>query len=644
MTALGLLLVMTSCKCKTWNGEGDACISCHEGIEQVHPEFAPNECTDCHGGDEEALELEDAHVPVPANWAELRGDLPTAPDGFIKDFPPDLLDQLDPDYLKFINPGDIRVAGETCGDCHPDEVKAMAGSVMTTNAGHYMPTRMYAGLQDRTPIYGSMDVIDPDYTGEEGTVESLTVLRPPTGEEIDDAIAAAEAGDITDLERVAYDHYLAKNCNTCHAAGYPKNNSKALYRSTGCSSCHMVYAEDGVYQGDDAAMPKSHPVYPRRHELTTEIPTEQCATCHFQGGRIGLNFQGIREGGFSDTPPNADTWQENVYGHTAGYYLFDEDTTNSYDETPPDLHHEAGMVCGDCHVGPEVHGGGPIHATSKTQQTLICEDCHGTVREPVSPDADGKFWTGSGYELVQLGLNDDGQVSLTGSVDHQEHVVTQVAQVLDERGETSKMHAAMGVSDEDWSHTDSLTCDTCHNSWQLQCLGCHVTMDLRLDQIDYQTGEKTPGFTTGSREWYSLEHVLLCQSDDGRAQSCNSSQQAQMTVKDEDGEPIFEGLFRENEDYTDITGWSPFFQHTASRTPRSCSTCHRTDGTDAEWRRVKGVYGYGTGEFMLEHPGGEVDALQFLDEDGDQVSDFVHPNTGPLATDVIERALAVEVE
>ena len=650
MTALGFLLALSACKCRKWDGEGDACVSCHEGIEKVHPEFAANECTDCHGGDEEALDIEDAHVPVPANWAELRGDLPQAPEGFIKDFPPDLLDELDRDYLRFINPGDLRVAEQNCGECHPDQVAGVTNSVMTTNAGHYTPTRYYAGLQDRTPLYASYAVEDPDFDPSiEGTVESLEVLRPPTGSAIDDAIDDAHAGDIGPLEELAYDHYLAKNCNTCHAAGYPKNNSKALYRSTGCSSCHMVYDDDGVYKGDDPATPNSHPVYPREHVLTTSIPTEQCATCHFQGGRIGLMYRGIREGGFTDAPEDALAWEENVYGHTAGYYFFDEDTTNDVDETPPDIHYERGMVCADCHVGTEVHGDGRIYHSSKYQQTLICEDCHGTIRDPQSADEDGVFRTSTGRELNQLYETSDGEVALQGKVSGEEHVVKQVAALLAEREDSSPMHAAMAPDDEGWSHTDSLTCDTCHNSWQLQCLGCHVTLDMRLDQVDYQTGEATPGFTTGARTDFSLEHVVLCRGDDGRAQSCNSSQQVQLIVNDENGTQLVGedgvGLFRENDDYAAIIGWSPFFQHTTTNKPRSCDTCHRTSDDASEHDRVRGVYGYGTGEYMLEDADGtSIDALQFLDADGDQVTDFIHPNTGPLSAEVIERALAVEVE
>ena len=45
---------------------------------------------------------------------------------------------------------------------------------------------------------------------------------------------------------------------------------------------------------------------------------------------------------------------------------------------------------------------------------------------------------------------------------------------------------------------------------------------------------------------------------------------------------------------------------------------------------------------MLANPyGDDVDALQFLDSDGNAITEWVHPNTGPLATEVRDRALGV---
>ncbi len=643
------------------------CLSCHEGIEHAHGPLPEDECVACHGGDENGSSKESSHIPVPSNWAEVRGDgLPPAPYGFIRDFAPDQLEQMDPSYLRFINPTDIRVVAESCGECHPEQTATMPTSVMVTNAGHYYPSLFLAGIQDdRLARVGSYEAVDPDCdTSIPGTVCSLETLKPE-GAEVIEAVLAD--GDPAAIEELAYGHYLAKNCNTCHQAGYPRNNSPALYRSSGCASCHMVYGKLGTYEGGDPTIPKGSPVHPKRHEITTAIPTQQCTTCHFQGGRIGLAFQGIREDGFKSEfkPPNAVAIQETLFGHSPGYYISDEDSTNTIDETPPDIHFSAGMHCADCHVGSDVHGTGRIYSTSKQQVDLRCEDCHGTVREAIASDSEGAFRTDSGRVLPQLSRANNGSVVLTGVVDGAEHEVVQVADLLSEGGGgTDAMHAAMDPDEGGWSHTDSLTCDTCHTAWIQHCIGCHVTYDLRLDQVDYQTGLSSPGLTKGSRKMYTLNDILLGTATDGRVQSVAASQQVQMAVVGSsaygtgDGEVIFGeavddgnggtralGEFRHRNGLAANNGFLPFFAHTTTDSPRTCDTCHRSDDSDEELTRVRGVYGFGTGEFLLEAPGGEsVDGLQFLDANGDPLTTWAYEGTGPVQPDVLARALDVILE
>jgi hypothetical protein len=613
--------------------EGDQCTKCHAGIESIHPDWPDNNCVPCHGGNGQTDDKALAHVPVPDNYWDLRaGDSTPVNEGYIHDFTAAQLDALDPVYLQFRNPSDHRVNEVTCGRCHPVEVETQRNSIMTTNAGHYLPSRYYAGMQEQDALFGAHAAVDPGYTGEPGTVASLERMVAPS------------ADDDRPAEFVAMDHYLSKSCSHCHAASYGKNNSRGLYRSSGCASCHMPYGMDGVYEGGDTMIADNVPVHPKRHQLTAAVPTEQCAACHFQGGRIGLLFRGIREGGFSDAPPNAEPWDEAVYGHTAGYYFLDEDTTNSVDETPPDAHYAAGMHCADCHVGTDVHGDGRIHSTSKTQVDISCEDCHGTVREAARPDDAGVFRTrGKSRELSQLSM-EGTEVVLTGKVDGARHVVPQPAELLADGGSgTERMHASMGVDTEGWSHTDDVSCISCHSGWQQMCIGCHVTVDYRLDQKDYQTGEVGAGLARGSRDTYTLDHLLLAQGVDGKAWTTQPSQHVQMTVIDESGAVLVDAAFRTREGIAYQKGFAPFFQHTTTANARGCADCHRTDDTPEEWARVRGVYGHGTGEFGLEdgETGVIVDPLQFLDADGNQTTSFVHPGTGPLPEASRTRALSV---
>lgn len=646
--------------------EGDGCLACHGGIEQAHGPIDPGECVVCHGGDPEATDKAGAHVPVPDDWAEIRGDaLPPANEGFVRDFSPGQLDALDRAYLRFVNPSDFRVVDETCGTCHPDKAETVPTSIMATNAGHYMPTLFLAGVQDdRIARWGSYPTLDygcdvPDETRSCG----LAPLEPPTGETL---AAILQSGDDAAIEEAAYVHYLAKNCNHCHQSGFPRNDSPGLFRSTGCASCHVVYDTFGAYEGGDPTIPRGVPVHPKRHEITAAIPVSQCTTCHYQGGRIGLLFQGIREGGFSpsNTPEHAVPYPHTIFGHATGYYFVDEDDRNDVDETPPDVHAAAGMVCADCHVGSDVHGTGLLHPTAKVQLDLACEDCHGTVRAPAAPGPDGWFRTGKGRILPQLRTDEDGSVYLVGKVSGVRHDVPQPARLLAPGGGASEaMRTAMAPDGTGWSHTDSLTCDTCHTSYNQYCIGCHVSVDFRLSQQDRQTGHASPGLTRGGRTTYTLEHVLLGRAPDGRIQTVHPSQQVQLAVvgsaalgtgdgevllgeavEQPDGSTKLVGEFRHGGGHEANNGFVPFFQHTTSRKPRACDACHPRDDSPEETARVRGVYGFGTGEFVLAGPGGQqVDGLAFLNADGTPATEWVHAGTGPASAETIARALSVLV-
>src|SRR5262249_3236949 len=101
--------------------EGSAgCLRCHAGIEEMHP-AAKLECVDCHGGDATAHDKVAAHVP--------RQD----PDPGDERVPPADADLA---WRRFVNPMDLRVAAQTCGACHANQVKHVHASLHATTAGH----------------------------------------------------------------------------------------------------------------------------------------------------------------------------------------------------------------------------------------------------------------------------------------------------------------------------------------------------------------------------------------------------------------------------------------------------------------------------------------------------------------------------
>ncbi len=92
-----------------------------------------------------------------------------------------------------------------------------------------------------------------------------------------------------------------------------QNNPIGMYSNSGCASCHVLYARDGISReptdktiAENGRQPSSdfpfgfrddlgqggHPV---EHFLTTQIPSEQCGICHIFVTRVDLVFEGQSE-------------------------------------------------------------------------------------------------------------------------------------------------------------------------------------------------------------------------------------------------------------------------------------------------------------------------------------------------------------
>ena len=123
----------------------EGCVSCHSKIEPMH-KYGPTgaldqlkdgkdaqglSCTACHGGNPVAKTKDEAHVRprFPKQWqrdGKYTGANPERTNA--------LLEKESSDFVRFVNPGDLRVAAKTCGECHNTETYAVARSMMTHGA------------------------------------------------------------------------------------------------------------------------------------------------------------------------------------------------------------------------------------------------------------------------------------------------------------------------------------------------------------------------------------------------------------------------------------------------------------------------------------------------------------------------------
>jgi hypothetical protein len=327
------------------------CLSCHGQTDSktMHESSVAVGCTDCHGGN--------AAPTAPAG--QKPGDkeyeaqktaahvLPHDEKLFATSANPERSAALwlkeSWDYVRFVNPGDLRVARVTCGTtgCHPDQVAFVEKSIMTTGAMLW-GAALYnnGGFPLKIPRYG-------ESYSPEGAPQRLQTVPPPTPEQVykkgilpyldplprypisqpGNMLRIFERGQraIIDTALARIDEDPGRPANRLSPRGLGTlsrtdpvylgvqktrlldpilsmlgtNDQPGDYRSSGCSGCHVVYANDrdafhsgpyakfghqGLTQTADTAIPKQERGHPLKHTFTNQIPTSQCITCHIHPG------------------------------------------------------------------------------------------------------------------------------------------------------------------------------------------------------------------------------------------------------------------------------------------------------------------------------------------------------------------------
>ena len=118
--------------------------------------------------------------------------------------------------------------------------------------------------------YGNYDLKNPAEASDRlGTddyrayMEHLTSLEPQVFVDKHVALPAAPV-DLTKLvgdPRLASFTYLRNQCLRCHHAVMGRQE-RGDYRGMGCSSCHIPYGNEGLYEGRDKSIPRDQPGHP----------------------------------------------------------------------------------------------------------------------------------------------------------------------------------------------------------------------------------------------------------------------------------------------------------------------------------------------------------------------------------------------
>lgn len=327
----------------------EGCVSCHNLIEPMHVTSSGQleagkdgqglSCTYCHGGNPAAKTKEEAHVRPRFPDAWKRDGKPTSanPERTLT-----LLNRESWEFVRFINPADLRVTEKTCGECHAPEVSANESSMMRHGAMLW-GAAFYnnGGFPIKDVRFGEV------YTAETGAPARLLSIPAPTMEErlkkgwlpFLDPLPRweiSQPGNVLRVfERGGRGRFEVGLPNREEDTGKPDkglsprglgtanrtdpvylglqktrlldptlnhlgtNDHPGDFRSSGCTACHVIYANDrsvvnsdhyarfgnmGTSASADTQIPKNEPGHPIKHQFTNSIPTSQCMVCHMHPG------------------------------------------------------------------------------------------------------------------------------------------------------------------------------------------------------------------------------------------------------------------------------------------------------------------------------------------------------------------------
>lgn len=334
-------------------------------------------CIDCHGGDasvqkpatagtvyDQAKKRAHPQPKLPRLWPSSANPVRAYAD-WLKE---------SAEYIRFVNPGDLRVAVETCGKCHAKEVRAVQTSMMTHGAMLWQAA-LYnnGGFPYKDARFGESYARD-------GSARKISTWPPPSQEDTRDhgvlpsllPIARWELSQPGNLlrvfERGGGPRGDLGNPNPDEDPGRPDdklsdrglgtllrtdpvfiglqktrlldpilsfpgtNDHPGDYRSSGCTACHVIYANDrspahsgsySIYGNEgrsaqiDPTIPKNESGHPIKHEFTRSIPTSQCIVCHIHPGtNMVASYLGY-------------TWWDN---ETDGQFMYPKKQHNPTDE------------------------------------------------------------------------------------------------------------------------------------------------------------------------------------------------------------------------------------------------------------------------------------------------------------------------
>lgn len=367
-----------------------------------------------------------------------------------------------------------------------------------------------------------------------GEIDSLSVFCP-----------IQQLGSHSPAER-----HLRQLCASCHLGNEKTIPSPPNERSRGggCIACHLDYSKKQEGQQH------FHPA------INLRVTNDHCFGCHSRSGRIATNYEGWHE----------TTLTASEVANQPGYRMLADGRV--FQSMPPDIHHQAGLECIDCHGANDLMGDWNQYQHEEEAVRARCQDCHWNqkpalvgfdkldiesqkillLRKADYLGADFVVSPETGTPLLNVILDAHGQPQMIAKNNGQRHKLTPPAEACT-RGAAH----------------DALSCNACHTAWAPQCIGCHNTFEPETLAFDQLTKQKTKGKWIEEIGGFFAEPPTLGVMQTKRKRQIQPFVPGMIMSIDKTGLPgspygasIFHRLF------------APAAPHTTMAKGRSCTSCH----------------------------------------------------------------------
>lgn len=298
---------------------------------------------------------------------------------------------------------------------------------------------------------------------------------------------------VNKIRNTPADIHLKNLCAGCHLGMEKTNHGNPgwLDRGGGCNACHLTYNTDDLQslalikkmkagESDNKLTGLTHP------KIDLNITNDKCESCHSRSGRISMSYAGWHETDLKTIPEDKELYRKLPDGRI-------------FIKQPADVHHEAGLLCIDCHGSFELMGDGKKYNHKEEAVKITCQDCHSST--PLNGSEKLLSETDRETQLIAWvrGWSDNNPTVVTTQKDNRPIVNAWYDKGQSERimiskatGKRHELKASLPQCINDNAHK-RLSCESCHTAWVPQCIGCHNMYEKETEGYDMLKRQKRKG-------------------------------------------------------------------------------------------------------------------------------------------------------